>query len=59
MRINHPKPSLGAFEETQETEPALGGVAGRTAWELAIGVAGWGWGCELFPALLSDAGSKA
>lgn len=38
VRINHPKPSSGAFEETQETEPALCGVARRTAWELVIGV---------------------
>lgn len=57
MRINHPKPSSGAFEETRETEPALCGVARRTAWELVIGVSRWG--CKLFPVLLSDAGSKA
>ena len=38
MRINPPQPSLGAFEETRETEPALDGVAGRTAWEPVIGV---------------------
>lgn len=41
MRINHPQPSSGAFEESQKRKPALVGWLGlsrRTFWALVIGV---------------------